>query len=182
MKHLPNASFLAVEPLEEHCHTLEELKNEHCNFDFALCVAGSDDNVEVVLNVTEDLDGSTVDGQNIGAPRISKSRTIDSLVAEKHLPRPYLLKFDTHGYEVPILEGSVKALDNTNAILMETYNVKLTEKCLNFYEMCHHMEKLGFRCADIADPILRKYDKLFWQIDLLFLRADSSIFDYQHYQ
>ena len=182
MKYFPNASYLAVEPLEERQEALETKKSRFTNFDFALCVAGEVDGENVSLNVTSNLDGSTVEGQSPGSSRTCRVRTVDSLVVEKNLSGPYLLKFDTHGYELPILSGSNDVLTNTTAIIMETYNFQLTPTSLRFHEMCAHMERLGFRPADIASPLLRKHDKAFWQIDILFLKADSDVFQYQHYR
>jgi len=182
MKHFPNTTYLAVEPLEERKKALEANKRRFVNFDYALCVAGDVDGDEVRLNVTEDLDGSTVEGQNPGVPRNCPVRTIDSLTTEKKLPGSYLLKFDTHGYETPILSGCTDVLTHTTVIIMETYNFQLTPKSSIFHEMCQHLEGLGFRSADIAGPLLRRYDEAFWQIDILFLRADSDVFQYQHYQ
>jgi hypothetical protein len=134
------------------------------------------------LNVTADLDGSTVDGRNPGMERICRVRTIGSLLAEKNLPGPYLLKFDTHGYEIPILAGCRGVLENTAAIIMETYNFQLTPDSLRFHEMCAHLEGLGFRPADIAEPMLRAHDRAFWQVVMLFLRADADMFQYEHYR
>lgn len=182
MKHFPNARYLAIEPLEERKPALEENKCGFANFDYALCVAGGVDGEEVTFNVTEDLDGSTVQGQNPGVSRTCRVRTVDSLVAEKNLSGPYLLKFDTHGYEIPILSGSTEVLKNSTAIIMETYNFQITPTSLRFHEMCAHLENLGFRSADIAGPMLRSYDKAFWQIDFLFLRTDSEVFKYPHYR
>ena len=182
MKHFPNASYLAIEPLKERQEALETSKLRFTNFDYALCVAGKVDGDEVDLNVTADLDGSTVEGENSGSPRTCLVRTIDSLLVEKNLSGPYLLKFDTHGYEMPILSGSNDTLMNTAAIIMETYNFQLTPTSLRFPEICAHMEQLGFRPVDIAEPMLRLYDKAFWQIDILFLKTDSDVFQYQHYR
>ncbi|MBS0208554.1 MAG: FkbM family methyltransferase [Planctomycetes bacterium] len=182
MQHLPDASYLAIEPLEERLAALENNKRRFANFDYAICVAGDVDGQEVTLNVTADLDGSTVDGQNPGSKRTCGVRTIDSLIADRQFAGPLLLKFDTHGYEMPILAGASQALANTTAIIMETYNFSLTSTSLRFPEMCAHMERLGFRPADIADPMLRMHDNAFWQIDILFLRADSETFNYQHYR
>ena len=182
MKYLPKAVYLAVEPLEERKTALEAKKCKFTNFDYALCVAGDVDGDEVNLNVTEDLDGTTVEGQNPGVSRTCVVRTIDSLATQRNLLGPYLLKFDTHGYEMPILSGSTKLLQNTSAIIMETYNFHLTPTSLRFHQMCTHLESLGFLPADIAEPMLRMHDKAFWQIDILFLRSDSDVFRYQHYQ
>lgn len=182
MKFFPNASFLAVEPLDERRESLKSVRERYSNFNYAICAAGAGDGDEVTLNVTSDLDGSTIDGRNSGEARTISLRTIDSLVAEKSLRGPFFLKFDTHGYEVPILEGCKNILKETQVILMETYNFKLTPASLRFYEMCSYLEKIGFRPADIADPLLRAYDQTFWQIDIIFIRIDSPIFKYPHYK
>jgi FkbM family methyltransferase len=182
MKYFPNALYLAVEPLEERQEVLETNKCRFTNFDYALCVAGKVDGGEVNFNVTADLDGSTVEGQNPGVSRTCRVRTLDSLATERNLSGPYLLKFDTHGYEKPILSGSSCVLANTTAIIMETYNFQLTPTSLRFHEMCTHLERLGFRPADIAEPMLRLHDKAFWQIDILFLKLDADMFKYQHYR
>ena len=99
----------------------------------------------------------------------------------KNLNGPFLLKFDTHGYEVPILRGARKTLENTNVIIMEVYNFYITEHTLLFSEMCDYLSKLGFRCYDLAEPMLRLYDSSFWQVDLFFCRHDSPIFSYSQY-
>jgi FkbM family methyltransferase len=182
MKYFPNASYLAIEPIKERQEALEAAKNRYANFDYAICVAGEVEGGEVNLNVTQDLDGSTVDGQNPGTARTCPVRTLDSLITQRKLPGPYLLKFDTHGYEVPILSGAKTILANTTAIIMETNNFQLTQTSLRFPEMCSHMERLGFRPVDVADPLLRSYDNAFWQIDILFGRTDSEIFKYQHFR
>jgi len=181
MSAFPRASFLAIEPLRERQDALQRVKQKHDNFDYVLCVAGDKDRGEATLVVSEDLDGSTVDGAG-GKPRTVPTRTIDSIVAEKALTGPFLLKFDTHGYEIPILAGSKDTLAKTNVIIMEVYNFKITQHALRFPEMCSYMERLGFRCYDIAGPLLRLYDKAFWQMDICFARSDSSIFSYSQYK
>jgi len=181
MRFFPNASFLAIEPLQERKEDLENVKQSYPNFDYVLCVAGEEDGQQVTLNVTDDLDGSTVSGSG-GSPRNVPVRTTDAVVFEKKLEGPFLLKFDTHGYEIPILLGSKNILKETNVVIMEVYNFKITEQALKFPEMCLYMEDLGFRCYDIADPMVRLYDKAFWQMDIFFCRADSSIFSYSQYK
>lgn len=181
-KYFPGAKFLAVEPLEERREALERTKRARSDFDFALCVAGDTDGAEVTLNVAPDLDGTTVEGRGEGRTRRCPVRTIDSLVAERGLPGDYFLKFDTHGYELPILAGCAETLRGTAAIFMEVYNFELTSTSLKFHDMCKHLETLGFRVADIADPVMRPRDGIFWQCDLLFLRASSPQFSYPHYK
>jgi len=181
MKIFPRASYLAVEPLQEQEAVLKILAKKHQNFDYALCVAGEVDDQQVKLNVTADLDGSSVDSTG-GESRDVRASTVDKLVSEKKLAGPFLLKFDTHGYEIPILNGAKNTLKNTNIIIMEVYNFNITEHAVRFHEMCSIMENLGFRCYDIAGPVLRLHDQAFWQMDILFCRSDNKIFSHEKYR
>jgi hypothetical protein len=65
---------------------------------------------------------------------------------------------------------------------VEVYNFKVSPPCTRFHEMCAHLDQLGFRCADLADPMLRPGDEILWQLDLLFLRAEASYFQRVSYQ
>lgn len=130
-----------------------------------------------ILNVSDDLDGSTVDGNENGENREIICRTIDSLVNEFDLKGGYIVKFDTHGFELPILNGMTKTLENTVLIIMECYNFRITKNAILFYEMCRKMEDLGFRCFDISNPVIRPSDNSFWQIDILFCKTDNKIFN-----
>ncbi len=181
MPYFPQAGFLAVEPLAERTEALQALKNECPNFDFAIAAAGSGTVGEVQLNVSPDLDGSTVDGAD-GESRTVRSATLDELVAERDLPGPYLIKFDTHGFEDEILRGAEKTLSQTSAIIMEVYNFKISPHALRFPEMCARLESLGFRCYDMADPLLRPYDRSLWQMDFYFCRADAKPFGHLDYR
>jgi hypothetical protein len=108
-------------------------------------------------------------------------KTVDRIAAEKKLPGPFLVKLDTHGYEIPILRGAKETLKTTNVVIMEVYNFNFTDHAVRFPQMCLHMEDLGFRCYDLADPMLRLYDHAFWQLDIFFCRSDSKIFSHSQY-
>lgn len=181
MKIFPDASFIAIEPLHEREKPLRQLAQKYPNLIVATCVAGERDNCQVMLNVSEDLDGSTITGDG-GKSRQVPMKTIDTIIAENNLKGPFLLKFDTHGYEVPILKGAMKTLENTSVIIMEVYNFNISETSLRFHEMCAYMENLGFRCFDVVDLMLREHDKAFWQMDLFFCRKDEKIFEYNSYK
>jgi len=175
----PDARFLGVDPLAEHQPALEKLHAEWPAFSYALCAAGGPSLRETDMHVSADLVGSTIGGQ--GNARRVPVRTVDELVVEHALPPPYLLKFDTHGYEMPILDGATRVLPETQILIMEVYNFDLTPNSLRFPQMCVHLESLGFRCYDLADPMLRPRDQAFWQCDLLFLRKEHPLFRCQDY-
>ncbi|MBI9084501.1 MAG: FkbM family methyltransferase [Desulfobacterales bacterium] len=180
LPHFPQSKFVAIEPLSERKTSLQNLANKYHNFDYELCVAGEADGVYATLNVADDLDGSTVNGHG-GQSRQVPVKMIDTIVFDRNLTGSFLLKFDTHGYEVQILKGALETLKNTSVIIMEVYNFRITENSLRFHEMCAHMETLGFRCYDIVDLMVRDYDNAFWQMDICFCRSDSKIFHYAQY-
>jgi len=102
--------------------------------------------------------------------------TLDREVEARALPPPYLLKFDTHGFEAPILKGAPRVLADAEAIIMECYNQRISSECLLFHEMCALLAAQGFRCIDLVDPMHRARDGTFWQMDLVFVRATRPEF------
>lgn len=54
--------------------------------------------------------------------------SVDSECNERDLSGPYLLKFDTHGFEREILKGCDATLKNTSLIVIEAYNFGTREK------------------------------------------------------
>ncbi len=181
MRLFPDASFVAVEPLIERDKTLCNLAQRFPNFSFELCAAGETDGEIATLNIAEDLDGSTINGSG-GNLRKVPVKTIDAIVSERNLAGPFLLKFDTHGYELPIFKGASQTLTKTSVLIIEAYNFQVSDTSLRFHEICAHLAGLGFRCYDIADPMLREYDKSLWQMDLFFCRENEKIFKYPHYK
>jgi FkbM family methyltransferase len=171
----PQARFIAIDPLKEREASLQKLKAREPRFDYVLAVAGEKDNETVELAVGDDLDGSTVGGGK-GAIRKVPSYSLDHLVEMQKAPGPYLLKFDTHGFEVPIINGARKVLANTSFIVMEVYNYRHTDGTLLFPEMCALLEGHGFRCFNMADPMQRPLDGSLWQMDFFFARKDSDFF------
>ena len=177
----PVARFLLIEPLEERRAELETLRREEPRVDFLIAAAG-DATGEAALTVTPDLDGSGIYDSGSPLARNVPLTTLDAALAERGLPGPYLLKFDTHGFELPILAGATATLRETALIVMEVYNFQLTARSLRFHEMCAHLDALGFRCADVADVSLRPKDQLLWQADFFFLPKASPLFAYPAYR
>ncbi|KPP95480.1 FkbM family methyltransferase [Erythrobacter sp. HL-111] len=171
----PGARVIGVDPLEERRPALDRLRAENPRFDYVLAVAGEEDGGSARLSVTEDLDGSSVDGCE-GAMRTVPVRSLDAIVAEKRLRAPYFLKFDTHGFEAPILRGASMTLADTRFLVMEAYNFRHTPETLLFHEMIALMAERGFRVTHLVDVLNRPADGTLWQVDLMFAREDDPVF------
>ena len=179
--HFPDAQFLLIEPLQERVPDLEALRAQNRRVDFVSAIAGAEAG-EATFDVTDDLDGSGVADAPGSASRSVPVTTIDREVATRNLPGPYFLKLDTHGYEVPILEGARATLARTALLMIEVYKFHLTAGCLRFPQLCARMEELGFLPCDIIEPARRPVDLALWQMDIVFARADAPLFARKTYR
>jgi FkbM family methyltransferase len=172
----PAAEFILFEPLEERKAELNALAEKNPKIKPVFAAAGNKKG-KVKFRVTDDLDGSGVyDAEKDGNGRDVTITTIDDEVQQPGARSPFVIKFDTHGFEVPILQGASKTLADTQLVIMECYGFRIAENSLLFPEMCAHMEKLGFRLADVVDSMRREGDQLFWQCDVFFLPLSHPAF------
>jgi len=101
--------------------------------------------------------------------------SVDDLVARHALPAPYLLKLDTHGFELPILAGARRTLEDASALVVEAYNFRALPHTPRFTEIIARLEGQGFRLVDACDPHHRPRDGALWQLDLVFQRAGTVL-------
>lgn len=177
---LPDAKYILVEAQRGHVEALKDFVNRHPNAEYVLAAAG-DKEGEIFFD-DSDLFGGVACKERTESARLRVPMvTVDSEIARRGLSGPYLVKLDTHGFEVPILKGAEKTLRSTNLVIIETYNFRITHDSLLFYEMCAYMEKLGFGVIDISEPLWRTYDRSFWQIDIFFVPLTRPEFSHLSY-
>ena len=44
-----------------------------------------------------------------------------------------------------------------------------------------HLDELGFRCVDMAEPMFRPFDDALWQLDMFFVRRDRPEASYDQF-
>jgi FkbM family methyltransferase len=149
----------------------------------AICVAVSDVDGEITLNVTGDSRSSSVLPRNERfadkagwAPKESRSvtaRRLDGLVEELLRPgeRAYL-KLDIQGYERTVLDGAGDALARFDALELELSVTPLYEGQPSLTEMLPLLARHGFRPVSM-EPILLDDDGLLMELDGVFARAGS---------
>lgn len=182
LPYYPEAEVLLVEANPYHKKSLDKFVASNKNTQYYLGAAGNKKGI-ACFEAADPFGGLAFNSEVSGAGIIKvPSNTVDNLVAEYNLPGKHLLKLDTHGFEVPILEGAKETLKNTNLVIMETYCFQLNETALKFYEICKYMENLGFSVADFSEPVWRDKDGMFWQFDLFFIPSDYPNLQYNHYR
>jgi hypothetical protein len=103
--------------------------------------------------------------------------TIDEAIQRLSLRAPFLLKLDTHGYEVPILDGAADTLKSTEMLVIECYGFQVAPASLLFWEQCRWLDGKGFRVIDVVEIRRRRQDLVFWQCDLIFVQKGDRHFN-----
>ena len=180
MNVFPGKNYLLIEAQELHEPGLKRFCLKHPKAQYLLAAAG--EKAGTIYFEANNPFGGQASTTPIPDGKTVPVVCIDDEVKRLALPGPYLLKFDTHGFELPILKGAAETLKNTEVIIMECYNFKIAPDCLIFPEMCAYLESLGFRCIDLFDPLHRLHDNSFWQMDLVFVKKDREEFKYTKYR
>ena len=91
--------------------------------------------------------------------RIETAR-LDTFLSQRTVQKPYLLKVDVDGYEIPILEGASGIWNDISCMIIEAPRDQLVQR-LNF------VTTRGFHLVDIVDQCY--YFDMFSQVDLVFV-------------
>ena len=180
MKYYPRASYFLIEAQKEHQFSLDKFKKIYTNVDYKIAAAGGREGF-VFFDNSDLFGGLAIEKQ--GDRNLVKVpvTTIDVEVCNNSLKPPFLIKLDTHGYELPILYGAKETLKNSNIVIIEVYNFIIADESVRFWEICTYMEKLGFLPIDLVDVMHRKKDDSLWQFDLVFIKKDRKEFTYTAY-
>ena len=176
----PDARFHLVEANPVHEARLRRLCARKAGYSYTLAAAGPADG-SVAFDDSNPFGGRAAPAG--GAPQtVVPQRSLVSLVAEMRLAPPFLIKLDTHGYEVPILDGAAPLFPDTNLFVIEAYNFPLSPDGLRFHELCSLMAERGFRVIDLSEPLWRSKDNALWQLDLFFVPATRPEFAYTRFR
>jgi FkbM family methyltransferase len=174
-KEFPNAKILAIEPIQQNYQLLKSNAHTLGNVSTCQAVVGRVDGTDVAFTITKDLDGSGVDLHG-GVQYSLPTRSLDSLKDEHQLPPPYFLKLDTHGYEVPILEGASQTLKDCSAVLIEAYNFKISSHSIYFWELCEWMQRQGSGQQTLPIPLPAVLIRLFGSLIFFFCLQTAAVF------
>lgn len=99
-------------------------------------------------------------------------RRLDDFAAEQGLPHPHIVKMDTQGFEVEIIEGGRQTIRGADILLLETWLYRgYGETTPLLHELMAHVGELGFVLVDFGDIYWADKHKL-TSIDAVFMRED----------
>lgn len=172
MDYIPQADYLLVEANPQHEPALKAFCAAHPRTRFVLAAA-SNKAETIRFNADDPFGGKAEPGEGQRAIEVRAVRLDDIAAPEAG---PFVIKLDTHGYEVPILEGAERCLTQAELVIIETYGFRIAPEALLFDEMIAYMRERGFGVLDLSDPLWRPGDRCFWQVDLYFQPLTRSEF------
>lgn len=182
----PEAHYLLIEANALHRPALERFKQQAPSRIDYVIAAATDHVGQTIFHAAADPFGGTVSTPHPDAkiplmPRQVPAITIDQLLGQRPLPKPHLIKLDTHGHELAILTGAAQTLRQTDVLVIEAYFHRINASAPLVHELCAFLADRGFGCIDMIDPLWRTYDQSLWQVDLVFIPLTSREFEYRAY-
>jgi FkbM family methyltransferase len=173
----PRARYFLIEPVAECRPVLEKLK-QSLNAEYFLVAAGAE-NRDVMLNVHDDISGSSLfaqaEGKALdGEARLTPMRRLDSLLPQS-LEHPVLLKIDTQGAELEVLKGLGIRIAEIDVLILETTTMPMRHGIPQFADVVRFCDDAGFAVYDVLEGHMRGLDGALAQIDLAFVRKDSAL-------
>ena len=178
---LPGRRHLLIEANSHHRVALDVCCAETPDWQYVLKACGSGLG-KIFFDGTDPMGGLASQSRSDKSMVEVEMTSIDLEVNRLRLPGPFLIKLDTHGFEVPILQGATATLENAEYIVVESYNFTMCEGALRFWEFCAWMDSKGFVPLDTYDLCYRIYDLAFWHMDIVFARKDNAVFEYTKYR
>jgi len=174
MDRWPLARYLCIEADARHYEAL----GAFCDARGAkMCAAMAGEQVGVGNFASSPTDPFGGAGADTPTPMTAQvpSTTVDRAVGTHGMHGPYLLKLDTHGYELQILRGAAHVVNEACALVVEVYACKLQPGALHFWELCSALHLWGFLPTAICDVMERPIDGRLWQFDMLFERKGGLV-------
>jgi len=171
----PSARVLMVEAQKNKAPFLEKIKQEHPGTDYAISLLSSADGDDKYFCENETASHIRAMPVEDLPGYIIQTRTLDSLLQEKHFALPDLLKLDVQGHEMEVLKGASAALSHTNICLLEVTLLDLGEEYPLLLDMLNFMDAKGFQAYDISQFMRRPFDNTLFQIDMFFVKKNSPL-------
>ena len=173
----PRAHFILVEPLEEFRPVLESL-SRRLDATYDLVAAGAR-NGETEINVHRDLTGSSLLRQQEGAVLDGSVRRVRVVRLDAMLPshpkRPVLIKIDTQGTELDVIEGLGTHIDLIDVAIVETSLMSFRVGAPDLHDVISAFDALGFVAYDLLEGHVRALDGALAQVDVAFVRKNSPL-------
>lgn len=154
----PDAKFVLVEPLRNYENAIKKIIDKYNCDVFYKAVSDIQGTREITID-TKDLEKSSFDDRtqltrtgNQLEKREVEVTTLDAIFREyTDLKKPVLLKIDTEGHELKVLQGSRSLLKVTDTVIAEVSIAKRFEDSYEFEDLILFMKENEFSLLTFLD-------------------------------
>lgn len=172
-ENFPHAHYLLIEPLRE---WLPALKNICSRYDAEYVLAAAGPQLgKAIISVHGNPSGSSLlkvreNDDEDGIPREIPVVTIDALCEERKLTGPFLIKVDTQGFELSVLAGASKVLQETELVILEVQLWVFWSNSPLLHDVIDYMHENGFVVYDMFDLSNRPLDNALGFLNMAFVK------------
>ncbi|MCY3763204.1 MAG: FkbM family methyltransferase [Gemmatimonadetes bacterium] len=177
----PEARVLLIEPLAEYRQALERISRKYDCRIIDKAVGSRCGQAEIAVDTGDPHKSSFGRRTGPGAPggslasRTVEMTTLDRILREHpDLEPPFLLKIDTEGHELEVVEGADELLRRTEVVIAEVSVAERFEEGYRFEEFVAAMGARGFRVFDFLRVRYLKKAPGTRFADIVFKKADAG--------
>jgi FkbM family methyltransferase len=170
----PDCAIMMLEGqlLKEPC--LIKTQNEYKDVEYKIALLGASE-TQVIFNIYETASSVLTEHHDTNAKTEYRNlATLDKLLETSSNKKPDFIKIDTQGYELEILKGGEKALENAEFVLLEVSFLDIYVNCPLVTETISFMKQHGFVVYDVCTLLRRPLDNALFQSDFLFIKESSG--------
>lgn len=176
-----DANYLMFEAQETKTEILQRLKSN--SIDFHIGLLGPIGNEKSKFYVNETVSSALPESAKENQEYIEiPMYTVDDVLSKKGITKADFVKLDVQGFELEVLKGATKTLENAEVVLMEVSLIEINKGAPLINEVMKFMTDRNFICYDICSIVRRPLDKALWQTDLIFVKATSKLVSSKKYQ
>jgi FkbM family methyltransferase len=173
----PEARIVLVEPNQDCRPQLERLCARLPRAELVMAAATREPG-EVTLYVHPDPAGSSLYREAEGPEADGEARAVpglplDAIAAELGCWGPALIKADTQGSELDVLEGAAELLDETEVVVLEVSLFQFFVGGPDHWDVVRWMHSRGFVVYEVFGSHYRPLDGALAQLDMAFVRHDG---------
>lgn len=184
LKVFPDAKYFLVDPLEKNSVLLNKLHQTKPQVKVWQGALGPRHG-QLDLYIHGDQSSffaSEYSQSNEMSTRTVKVRTLDSFMEDSTIQQPDMIKADVQGFEIEVLKGAEKCLENTELLLLEVSYRRIYQNGPLAHEIISYVGSRGFRIFDICSYVKRPLDGELAYSDILFAKDDSKLFKFEGWE
>lgn len=175
----PEATVVAFEPLDDKATALRERFRHHAVTVVDALVGDKDIEHATFYSDKNAPNASSVCfSQPAGGQKqlLTKRMTrLDTYIDSAKTPVPNFVQIDTLSFEYQIVKGLGDYLPMVEAIMLQLNFLEVFHGVTLAHEVIDYLGWHGFVMYDVCDVHRRPLDQALWQMDCLFVRADSHL-------